>query len=51
MRESSAWTLNLGQWGGTRVYVHATLIVFVVLIVYLARLAHRDQLDDIPVYA
>jgi len=33
------------------VHVHATLIVFVVLIVYLARLAHRDLLDDSPVYA
>src|SRR5262245_17613035 len=51
MRETSGWTLYCGQWGGTRVYVHATLIVFVVLIIYLARLAHREQLDDIPVYA
>jgi Zn-dependent protease len=52
MRETSGWTLNLGQWGGTRVYVHATLIVFMVLIVYLARLAHRELVeDDLPVYA
>jgi stage IV sporulation protein FB len=51
MRETSGWTLNLGQWGSTRVYVHATLIVFVVLIVYLARLAHRELVDDLPVYA
>src|SRR5215470_13398713 len=51
MRETSPWTLNCGQWGGVRVYIHATLIVFVVAIVYLARLAHREQLDDIPVYA
>src|SRR5438034_9320442 len=51
MRETSGWTLNLGQWGRARVHVHATLIVFVVLIVYLARLAHRDLLDDSPVYA
>jgi Zn-dependent protease len=35
-----------------RVYVHATLIVFVVLIVYLARLAYREQVsvEEMPVY-
>jgi stage IV sporulation protein FB len=51
MRETSGWNLSLGQWGGTRVYVHATLFVLVVLIVYLARLAHRDLVDDTPAYA
>jgi stage IV sporulation protein FB len=51
MRETPGWTLNLGQWGSTRVYVHAALVVFAVLIVYLAWLAHRELVDDVPVYA
>ena len=36
MRESPAWSWNCGIWGGVRVQLHASLVVFIVLIFYLA---------------
>jgi Zn-dependent protease len=35
MRETSAWSWNCGLWGGVRVHVHASLLVFLVLIFFV----------------
>jgi Zn-dependent protease len=35
MRESPAWSWNCGVWCGVRVYLHASLVVFIVLIFFL----------------
>jgi stage IV sporulation protein FB len=47
MRENSHWSLNCGLWGGVRVYLHASLLVVFVAIVYFAtQFAHLRAMDD-----
>jgi stage IV sporulation protein FB len=50
MRDNSQWSLNCGMWAGVRVYVHASLLVAFVAILYFAMQVSQLQLEDGLVY-
>jgi stage IV sporulation protein FB len=51
MRDNSQWSLNCGMWGGVRVYVHASLLLVFVAVVYFAtQVTQQRFLEDGPIY-
>jgi stage IV sporulation protein FB len=51
MRDNSQWSLYCGLWGSVRVYVHASLLVAFVAIMYFASQSARlHAQDDGPTY-